>query len=251
MSDLSVLIIIKDEEKQIERCLQSVSFADEIVVILDKCKDGSKKIVKKFTKNHFSGNWKLEGERRNYGIKKCTKKWILEVDADERVPDELKTEIINIINSSKSDWHKIRVNNFLGKDIINFGWGAYFGKSAYAGLFKKGMKIWGNERVHPKIVLLGSEGNTLRNRLNHFYCKNIEDLFIKLDSYSSARALDLYNSDHKETLVKNVKRIFSRFWKCFFLRKGYREKDVGFVIALVASIYPLISYLKYVSLKND
>ena len=251
MSDLSVLITIKNEERQIERCLKSVNFADEVVVILDKCTDGSKEIVKKFTKNYFSGNWNLEGERRNYGIKKCTKKWILEIDADERVSEELKFEIIGIINSSKSDWHKIRVNNFLGKNVISYGWGAYFGKSSYAGLFKKGKKIWGNERVHPKIKLQGEEGNTLQNKLNHYYCKNIADLFVKLDSYSSARALDLYNSKYSETLMKNVKRIFSRFWKCFFLRKGYKEKDIGFVIALVASIYPLISYLKYVSLKNE
>jgi len=251
MSDLSVLITINNEEKQIEKCLKSVNFADEIIVILDKCTDGSKKIVKKFTKKYFSGSWHIEGERRNYGLKKCTKKWILEIDADERVSEDLKIEIINVIKSSKNDWHKIQVNNFLGNSIINHGWGAYFGKSAYSGLFKKDMKVWGNERVHPKIILHGVEGYTLRNKLDHYYCKNIADLFVKLDSYSSARALDLCNSQQKETLMKNIKRIFSRFWKCFFLRKGYREREFGFMIALVASIYPLISYLKYVSLKDE
>ena len=251
MNNLSVLIIIKNEEKQIESCLKTVEFADEVIVILDKCTDGSERIVKKFTKKYFSGSWNLEGKRRNFGIKKCTKKWILEIDADERVSDDLKAEIINVIKSSKNDWHKIMVNNYLGKKIVNYGWGAYFGKSAYAGLFRNGVKSWGDQRVHPKIVLSGSEGSTLKKKLDHFYCKNIYDLFIKLDSYSSARALDLQSSGQKETLIKNVKRIFSRFWKSFFLRKGYREKEVGFVIALVASIYPLISYLKFVGLKNE
>ncbi len=251
MNNLSVLIIIKNEEIQIESCLKSVNFADEIIVILDKCTDGSERIVRRFTKKYFSGNWNLEGERRNFGINKCTKKWILEIDADERVSDDLKAEIISVIKSSKSDWHKIKVNNYLGKEIINYGWGAYFGKSAYAGLFRNGMKIWGNQRVHPKIILSGSEGSTLQKKLDHYYCKNISDLFVKLDSYSSAKALDLQSSGQRETLIKNVKRIFSRFWKSFFLRKGYREKEVGFVIALVASIYPLISYLKYIGLKNE
>ena len=193
----------------------------------------------------------MEGERRNFGLSKCTKDWVLEIDADERVPDALKKEIDKTIKNSKCDWHKIRVKNFLGKKIIEHGWGAYFGKGAYAGLFKRNKKKWGNQRVHPKISLSGFEGEILNNSLNHFYCKNISDLFIKLDSYSSARAIDLSSSENKETLIKNVRRIFSRFWKCFFLRKGYKEKEIGFTIALVAAIYPLISYLKYKNISND
>ena len=68
MTTLSVLIVIKNEEKQIEECLSSVNFADEIIVILDKCTDNSERIVKRFTKNIYIGNWNLEGERRNFGL---------------------------------------------------------------------------------------------------------------------------------------------------------------------------------------
>ena len=57
------------------------------------------------------------------------------------------------------------------------------------------------------------------------------------------------NSNHNETLLRNIRRLFSRFWKCFFLRKGYKEKRIGFTIALVAAIYPLLSFLKYRKLK--
>jgi len=139
----------------------------------------------------------------------------------------------------------IRINNYLGKNIINDGWGAYFGKSAYAGLFRNGIKQWGRQRVHPKIFLKGKKGKTLDNKLEHFYCKNITDLFIKLDSYSSARAIDINYNSSKENYFRNVRRIFSRFWKCFILRKGYREKKYGFLIALVACLYPIISYIKF------
>ena len=107
------------------------------------------------------------------------------------------------------------------------------------------MKKWGNQRVHPKIDLFGVQGNTLVNKLDHFYCKNIADLFVKLNSYSNSRAVDLENSNHNETLLRNIRRLISRFWKCFFLRKGYKEKRIGFTIALVAAIYPLLSFLKY------
>ena len=251
MTKLSVLIVIKNEEKQIEECLKTIKFADEIIVILDKCTDNSEKIVKRYTKKIFSGNWKLEGERRNFGLDKCSKSWILEIDADERVPNALRKEIKQIIKYSKKDWYKIKVNNYLGNNIVKNGWGAYFGKSAYSGLFRKNKKNWGEQRVHPEIRLFGKEGKTLENKIDHFYCKNIFDLFIKLDSYSTARALDLTTMKNTETLIKNIKRIFSRFWKCFFLRKGYKEKEIGFTIALVASIYPLISYLKYKNIIND
>ncbi len=245
MKKLSVLIVIHNEESQIEDCLKTVKFADEIIVILDNCTDNSIKIVKKYTKTYYSGNWKIEGERRNFGISKCTKDWILEIDADERIPIKLKNEINKIIQTSQCDWHKIQVNNYLGTKLINYGWGAYFGKSAYAGLFRKNKKFWGNQRVHPKIDLYGVEGKILTNKLTHFYCKNTSDLFLKLDNYSSARANDLKFSKSNESLSRNIRRIFSRFWKCYFLRKGYKEKEVGFLIAIVAALYPILSYLKY------
>ncbi len=245
MIELSVLIVIRNEERQIEECLKTISFADEIVVILDKCNDGSEKIVKKYTSSFYKGDWNIEGDRRNFGINKCKGKWILEIDADERVSKKLKKEIKKIIQISSFDWHQIQVKNYLGKKIINYGWGAYFGKSAYAGLFKNKMKIWGKQRVHPKIKMLGNQGRTLENKLDHYYCKNIYDLFKKLNSYSNAKAIDLRNTNQNETLNRNIRRIFSRFWKCFFLRKGYKEKEIGFTIALVAAIYPLLSFLKY------
>ena len=84
-----------------------------------------------------------------------------------------------------------------------------------------------------------------KNRLTHFYCKDIEDMFHKLNSYSEARAKDILNLNIDENLTINIRRLFSRFWKCFFLRKGYKEKKYGFVFAIIASIYPLISFLKY------
>ena len=85
----------------------------------------------------------LKGQRRNFGIAKCkSKDWILEIDADERVPKKLAKEILETINSSNSDWHKIPVKNFLGKKEIVYGWGAYFGKSSYSGLFKTNKKVW-------------------------------------------------------------------------------------------------------------
>jgi|TARA_A100001388_G_scaffold147218_1_gene109311 glycosyltransferase involved in cell wall biosynthesis len=252
MINLSVLIIVHNEEKQLKACLETVKFADEIVVILDKCSDKSKLIAKKYTDKIYEGSWDIEGKRRNYGIKKCNGKWIFEIDADERVPKDLKKEIINVVKKSKNDWHLVDVKNFFGEKIIRFGWGCYIGKSSYVGLFRKKSKIWGMQRVHPKIFLKGKRGKKLEKKLIHFYCKSIYDLFEKLNSYSTARAKDLQDNVNDESFIRNFRRIFSRFWKCYILRKGYKEKEIGLAIAISAGLYPILSYLKYkTETKND
>ena len=123
-----------------------------------------------------------EGERRNFGISKCNNDWIFEIDADERVTEGLSKEIRKTINESLQNYHNIPVDNYVGQRLVKYGWGAYFGKSAYPGLFKKGFKRWGNQRVHPKLHLKGKKGKDLQNPIKHFYCKNISDMFIKLNT---------------------------------------------------------------------
>ena len=157
----------------------------------------------------------------------------------------MKKEIINVVKKSKNDWHLVDVKNFFGEKIIRFGWGCYIGKSSYVGLFRKKSKIWGMQRVHPKIFLKGKRGEKLEKKLIHFYCKSIYDLFEKLNSYSTARAKDLQDNVNDESFIRNFRRIFSRFWKCYILRKGYKEKEIGLAIAISAGLYPILSYLKY------
>ena len=92
---ISALIIARNEENIIENTLKSISFVDEIVVILDRSVDKKQSsYVKSIQKKIFSGFWTCEGKRRNYGIKKCTSEWILEIDADEIVSKNLKKEIL-------------------------------------------------------------------------------------------------------------------------------------------------------------
>tara|TARA_B100000989_G_C19485564_1_gene447265 strand:- start:405 stop:1175 length:771 start_codon:yes stop_codon:yes gene_type:complete len=243
-NQLSVLLVVSNEEKQILDCLKTIQFANEIVIILDKCTDNSEIIAKKFTKKIFKGSWNIEGDRRNFGISQCSNKWVFEIDADERVSLALQEEIKFIINNTDRDFFLIDVENYVGSKLVKFGWGAYFGKSSYPGLFKKKFKIWGNERVHPKLKFTTKKSGKLKNCITHYYCKNLSDMILKLDKYSTARALDLNDKNINETFFKNFKRIFSRFWKCYVLRKGYKEKEIGFFIAIMASLYPIVSYIK-------
>jgi glycosyltransferase involved in cell wall biosynthesis len=241
---LSALISVHDEEHQLAECLERLTFADEIVVMLDKCTDGSEEIARRFTESVFHGAWTIEGDRRNAGIEACRGQWILEVDADERVPEALAREIRHTVETTPFDWHEILVDNYVGERLVRWGWGASYGKAAYPGLFRKGAKAWGKQRVHPSLKWSGKKGPMLTNRLDHFVDRNISDMVRRLDSYATARARDLRESGDVGTFRRNLRRLVSRFIKCYFFRKGYREGGYGFLIALFAGLFPLLAYLK-------
>jgi glycosyltransferase involved in cell wall biosynthesis len=241
---LSALVCVHNEEKQLASCLDRLDFVDEIIVVLDDCTDASALVALCYTDNLVEGSWELEGPRRNAGIADCSGDWIFEVDADERVPKLLAAEIRQTIDESDADWHEILVDNYIGTRLVRWGWGASYGKAAYPGLFRKGAKIWGGQRVHPRLEWKGRKGPMLTNRLEHYVDRDISDMIKRLDAYSSARAKDLQDSGEIGTVSRNVLRFLSRFFKCYVLRKGYREGGLGFLIAIFAGLYPLLSHLK-------
>ena len=241
---LSALITVHDEEDRLAECLDRLVFADEIVVLLDDCKDASKDIALRYTERIVEGAWEREGARRNAGIDACRGQWIFEVDADERVPEALAEEIRRVVETSAYDWHEIPVDNYIGGKLVRWGWGASYGKAAYPGLFRKGVKVWGDHRVHPRLQWSGRKGAMLKCRLDHYVDRNVSDMIRRLDSYSTARAKDLRETGEIGSFAHNLRRLFSRFFKCYVLRKGYREGGYGFLIALFAGLYPLLSHLK-------
>jgi glycosyltransferase involved in cell wall biosynthesis len=241
---LSVLVVARNEEAQLRDCLAGLTFADEIVVVLDRCEDRSRDIAREFTDRILEGAWEREGPRRNTGIAACSGEWILEIDTDERVGPGLAAEILTVIAGSSAAWHLIPVDNYVGARLVRWGWGASFGRSAYAGLFRNGAKSWGAQRVHPAVSLSGSQGRTLDARLAHHVDRDISDMLRRLDRYTSLRAQDLRESGDIGSFASNLRRIFSRFWKCYVVRRGYREGAWGFLIALCAGLYPILAYLK-------
>jgi len=243
---LSALIMVHNEEAILELCLKKLIFCDEIVIVLDKSIDKSKKIAEKFTKNIFEGSWEYEGERRNFGIKKCTSDWILEVDSDEHISKDLANEIRKNINKkSEFNNYHIKINNYIGTKLVKYGWGGTFGRGGVTCLFKKGTKVWGKQRVHPQINFVGKFGPNLINPIDHYFVENISDLFSKFDKWTYLKSLDLIDSKlNNEKLLKNIRRVVSRFLKNYYKRKGYKEGKLGFLIALFAGLFPIFSYLR-------
>lgn len=240
---LSCLVVAHNEEAQLADCLERLAFADEIVVVLDKCTDGSKAIAEHAGARLVEGSWEIEGPRRNAGIDACTSEWILEVDADERVPPELAREIRQVIESAGPGHFLVPFDNYIGDKLVRYGWGASWGVNSAPRLFSKGAKRWGEQRIHPSLDLKGTP-RRLNARMDHYVDRDISDMIARLDRYTAARAADLRASGDIGSLPGNVRRAFSRFFKCYVSRKGYREGGWGFLIALFAGLYPLLSHLR-------
>jgi len=240
---LSALVVVHNEEAQLASCLERLGFADEIVVVLDRCTDRSKEIAARYAQKLIEGAWENEGARRNGGIEACAGDWILEVDADERVPPRLAEEIRQAITDAAPGYFLIPYDNHIGERLVRYGWGGSWGVSATARLFSPGAKRWGNQRVHPKLVLKGTR-RWLKTPMIHYVDRNISDMIRRLDRYSTARARDLRESGEIGSFGRNLRRMVWRFCKCYIARKGYREGGYGFLIALFAGLYPMLSYLK-------
>jgi glycosyltransferase involved in cell wall biosynthesis len=240
---LSALVVAHNEEAQLADCLATLDFADELVVVLDKCTDGSKSIAQEAGAKLVEGDWDLEGPRRHAGIDACAGPWILEVDADERVPGELAREIRETIETAAPGYFLVPYDNYVGDRLVRYGWGGSWGVGATARLFTKGAKTWGPQRIHPKVTLEG-EKRRLNAHMIHHVDKDVSDMLRRFDRYTAARAADLVERGIPESLGRNIRRVFTRFWKCYVRRKGYKEGSMGFLIATLAAIYPLVAFLR-------
>lgn len=246
MAKLSVCMQVHNEEKTLAECLEGLKFADEVVIALDKTTDRSGEIAREFGAKVIEGSWDLEGPRRDAAIDNASGDWILEVDCDERIPPELATEIRQVIETSPYDLHGVPFDNYIGDKLVRYGWGAYIGVSQKVALFRKGAKTHKpNGRVtHPEPVFNGTFGPVLKGRITHYMDKDLSDTFRRFNGYTTAGAKDLLAKGDIGTFWRNFLRLFSRFYKSYIRRKGYREGSLGFLIGMLAALYPMVSYIK-------
>ncbi|MBX6367234.1 MAG: glycosyltransferase family 2 protein [Rhodospirillales bacterium] len=246
---LSALAVAHNEERNLGECLATVAFADEVVVVLDRCTDGSRDIAEAAGAILVEGAWDREGPRRHAGIETCSGDWILELDADERVPAELAAEIRARLPTAPPGHFLIGFDNYIGDRLVRHGWGAYNGVSAKACLFKKGFKTWGGQRVHPRLQFAGVRSE-LSGRIRHYVDADLAATFARLNRYSTLAALDALDAGEKPRLWPALRRIPSRFWKVYVGRRGYREGPWGLALGLFAALYPMLTYLKLATAKR-
>ncbi len=242
---LSALVIAHNEEEDLETCLKHLHFVDEIVVVLDRCSDGSKEIAERYAHKIVEGEWEFEGERRNKGIDACTGLWIIDADADEWISDALAQEIRETINTTDCDIFDIPVRNYIGGHYVQHGWGGgSFGKVSYLGLYKTFAKRYGMGRHHAHVEEHGKRGPDLKNPLDHYVDKSLSHTIRRLDRYTDYRAKDLVEQGEVGELRTYIRKFLSRFYKVYFRRRAYKEGGYGFIIALCGALYPLVSHIK-------
>jgi glycosyltransferase involved in cell wall biosynthesis len=246
---LSGLVVVHNEEAQLKACLETLRFADEIIVVLDRCTDRSREIALAAGARILEGAWEREGDRRNQGIAACTGEWILEVDADERVQPGLADELRRRLPGAPPGYFLVRFENHVGGRLIRHGWGAYNGIARKPCVFSPGSKIWGRERVHPRLQLSGTRGE-LEGAITHYVDRDIADMVERLNRYTTAAALDAVEFGPGMRRRDAVRRIFSRFWKSYVARKGYKEGAYGLALGLFSALYPILTWIKTETLRD-
>lgn len=244
MTKLSAVLCVHNEERRLARCLDALGFVDEIVLVLDRCTDRTRAIGEAYGAVIVNGVFPLEGPRRAAGMGAASGEWILEVDADEIVSPDLAMEILGSLDDGDWAFRKIPVDNYVGDRLIRYGWGGAFGTSLAARLYRRGLKRWGGERVHPGVTFDGPEGPRLKSPLRHQFADSVSDVFRRLDRYTDLRAQDLREHGGKTDVNDNAWRGLRRFWKCYVKRGGWREGGWGLMISMMAGLYPLVSALR-------
>ena len=230
MPTISTIIITKNEEENIEACLESVLWTDEIIVLDSGSTDNTLTICKKYAPKVrvYAADWPGFGKQKNRALAFATSTWILSVDADERVTPELQQEILQKLDNANCVAYNIpRLTYFLDKPIKYC-----FGNKSDAPLrlVKKDYGKFSDDIVHERLIVNGAVGK-LQNKLQHFSFGSIEELINKINSYSTLGAIKLHATKKKTSYAKAVAHAFWRFIKIYFLKLGFLDGWPGFIIA--------------------
>ncbi|UCB57148.1 MAG: glycosyltransferase family 2 protein [Candidatus Omnitrophota bacterium] len=244
---LSVVIITRNEESNIKACLESVKWADEIVVVDDNSTDRTVEICREHTDRIFHKKMDIEGRHRNWAHTQPRNSWVLSLDADERVTSQLREEIIETINKGPEfKGYSIPRRNYIGNYWVRYG-GWY--PSPQLKLFKKEDFRWEEAEVHPRAFLNGPAGR-LNNDIIHYSYKNFEDFLNKMNKQTTLEAIKWVKDKRRMGLGRAVRRTCDRFLRSFFRKKAYKDGFTGFVVSVFAGFYQILSYAKYWEMKN-
>lgn len=234
-------IITKNEETRLPDCLRSASFADDIVVLDSGSSDRTEEIARDFGCRVFVEEWKGYGPQKNSAVAKCRSEWVLVIDADERIPEETKNEIIKIVNHPESaDAYSFpRKNFFHGKWIKHGGWWP----DRTTRLFKKSKGKVEDSLVHESVKVSGIVKN-LHTPILHHSIKDLTSVIEKINAYSSLGAKSLLQEGKQSSALKASSRGAAAFLKSYLLEAGFLDGYEGFVIAFSHAVNTCYKYLK-------
>jgi glycosyltransferase involved in cell wall biosynthesis len=239
---LSVIILTYNSNECIERCLSSVKWADEIIVIDSFSKDNTLELVSKFDVKFEQKEYLGYSRQLEYGINKTSNEWILVLDHDEELSPELISEIQNLDANSLTNFSGFEINRqvyFLGKWISHGGWYPDF----QFRLFKKNKIKFNHLEVHGSVRPDGAV-RKLQNKIYHYTYSNLFAYLERINSYTSLHVSERVDKNKKFKWYKLILNPLSTFLRMYFGNKGYKDKMQGFILALYSAIYNLVLYSK-------
>ncbi len=242
MTTLTVVTLTLNEEKNIGPCLESVRWADELIVVDSGSTDRTLEIAKEYTRHLHTIRWEGYGAARNYALTHATGEWILWLDADERVSPGLASEIRAILAENPQEvagYEIARRAYFLGAWIRHSGW--YPGRVTR--LFRRGTGHFGLTQVHEQLHVEGRIARTTSDLL-HYTDPDLRHYLNKLNRYTSLAAEDLRASGRRAGLWDLIVRPPFQFVKMYLLRRGFLDGREGFILAVLSSAYVFTKYAK-------
>ena len=245
---LSLCVICYNEEANIRRCLKSASWVDEIIVVDSMSNDRTLEIAAEYTDKIHQREWSGYVDQKNYALSKAAGHWVLSVDADEEITENLCNEIrTEITKTDAKDGYWIPRRSFYqGRWIKHSG----FYPDMQLRLFKPERSIWTGGRVHERVQTEGTSGNLKNDLLHYPYGGTISGQLQTVNSFSSLMAEDLYQRGKRYRLSLVLLRPLWKFVEVYILKLGVLDGLAGFIIAITSAYAVFVRYVKLRELEN-
>ena len=246
---ITAVIICFNEEDKIERCLRSVAWVDEVIVVDSFSTDSTLERVRKHTSKVYQHTWEGMISQKKFATSMASNDWILSLDADEELSGGLIREIKETFSadSQKPDAYIMpRKALYLDRWINHCGWFPDYKLR----LFKKSKAAWGGVEPHDEVFVSG-EKRFLKNDLYHYSFDDIADHINRMNSYTTINSQELMKKGVKCGPFKPLLRSFYAFIKMYFLKKGFMDGVPGLVVCMISSFHVFAKYAKLWELYNS
>lgn len=237
---LSVIIITKNEENNIRACLDSIKWADEIIVLDSGSSDDTVSICREYTSRIYETDWPGFGQQKQRALMKATHDWVLSLDADEVVSEDLKHEIITAISTDTVQGYEIpRLSRYCGREIKHGGWWPDY----VLRLFRRQYGHFSDSVIHERVLVQGKVSK-LTNYLRHNAYNNLEEVLAKVNHYSTLGAEMLYQQGKGASVWLAVLKGIWTFFRVYVIRVAFLDGAQGLMLSISNAEGTYYKYLK-------
>jgi glycosyltransferase involved in cell wall biosynthesis len=239
---ISAVVVCYNERDNIEKCLKSLSWADEIIVVDSYSTDGTAELCRKYTNRVYQKEWPGYIQQKKYAVSLTKNQWIFSLDSDEVVTEELRNEILTRLSADKGEingYYVKRHSFYLGRWINHGGW--YPDRKLR--LFKKDEVFHGGEDPHDKYFVNGKRAK-LKGEIEHYTYKDISDQLSTIDRFSEIASEGLYRKNSRFALIKMLFKPPAKFFETYVYKLGFLDGLAGFIISVLTTYYIFLKYAK-------